>query len=111
MHFSIMNNTPIHFIFASALVAVFLFTVFKLQEEQRSKGLVIMHILFIPVLLSGMYVWTLVPFSIPLLIKSVGAMVAYWFMTRIVKNPSTMMNWVLCGAIIAVGGTLAVTMI
>ena len=111
MQFSIMNNTPIHFIFAISLFAIFLFTVFKLKEEQRPMGLKIMHILFIPVLLSGIYVWTLVPFSIPLLIKSVGATVAYWFMTRIIANPSTISNWVLCGAIMMVGGALAITMI
>lgn len=111
MHFSIMNNTPIHFLFSGALVVVFLFTVFKLKEEQRPKGLKVMNILFIPVLLSGIYVWALVPFSIPLLIKSVGALVVYWLMVRIVKNPSIVINWAMCGAILMVGGTLAITMI
>lgn len=111
MHFSFMNNTPVHFIVSIILFAVFLITVFKLKEEHRATGLRIMHILFIPVLLSGIYVWTLVPFSIPLLVKSVGATAAYWLMTRIVTNPSNMAAWAACGALMAVGGTLAVTMI
>ena len=111
MQFSLMNNTPLHFIFAGILLVAFLVTVFKLNKEERPKGLKVMHILFVPVLLSGIYVWTLVPFSLPLLVKSVGALVLYWLMVRIVRNPPLILNWALSGAIVAVGLTLAVSMI
>lgn len=115
MHFSIMNNTPAHFIPAGLLLLTFLWTVFSLkkneQKDNRSTGLLIMNLLFVCVLISGAYIWTLVPFSIPLLIKSVGGIVLYYIMTRIVKNRLIITNWVLMGVIATVGLTLAFTMI
>jgi hypothetical protein len=106
-----MNNTPIHFIFGVIMVITFLITVFKLTGSKRKIGLRLMHILFIPVFFSGVYIWTLVPFSLPLLIKSVAATIAFYFMTKIVKEPSNLTNWIVCGVLISIGGTLAITMI
>lgn len=115
MNFSIMNNTSAHFIPAGILLLTFLWTVFSIkkneQKDNRPTGLLIMHLLFVCVLLSGAYIWTLVPFSIPLLIKSVGGIVLYYFMTRIVKNRLVITNWVVMGVIATVGLTLAFTMI
>lgn len=111
MHVSLMNNTPIHFIWGVILIITFLFTVFKLTGAKRKIGLRLMHIFFIPVFFSGVYVWTLVPFSIPLLVKSVAATVVFYFMTKIVKEPSNLVNWIVCGVLVSIDGTLAITMI
>ncbi len=111
MQFSLMNNTPVHFIFGIIMVIIFIITTFKLKGPQKKLGLRAMHIVFVPVFLSGAYIWTIVPFSIPLLIKSVAASIAFFFMTKIAKDPSDLTNWVVCGTLISIGGTLAVTMI
>ncbi|SDZ74523.1 hypothetical protein SAMN05660420_00081 [Desulfuromusa kysingii] len=111
MHFAIMNNTPCHFVIASALLALFLWTTFFASESSQPKGLLAMHGLFVLVLISGCYVWTLVPFSLPLLIKSVGGIVLYGVMTQIVKNPKSVLLWSLFVAIATVGLGLAFTVI
>lgn len=111
MNFAIMNNTPCHFLIAGVLLALFLWTTFFASESSKPKGLLAMHCLFVLVLISGAYVWKLVPFSIPLLIKSVGGIVLYGVMTQIVKNPKSGLYWFLFVAIATVGLSLAFTMI
>jgi hypothetical protein len=89
MHFSIMNKTPFHFIAEGALLIIFLWATFLASDTQKSKGLIAMHFLFALVLMAGIYIWTLVPFSFPLLIKSAGGIGLYGIMIQIVKNPKS----------------------
>ena len=108
---SIMNNTPVHFLIAGVMLGLFVWAAFFTKDEQQEKAIKIMKGWFVLVLLSGCMVWTLVPFSLPLLIKSVGGVVLFWVMLQIVKNPVSKLFWGLFVAIATVGLGLAWTTI
>lgn len=106
---SIMNNTPIHFGIAGVMIGLFIWATFFAKDKEKAMN--IMKIWFVFVLLSGCYVWTLVDFSIPLLIKSVGGIALFWFLLQIVRNPKSKLFWSLAIITATVGLTLAFTMI
>ncbi|ATB69658.1 putative membrane protein [Sulfurospirillum diekertiae] len=108
---SIMNNTPVHFFLSGIMIGLFVWATFFANEEQKVKAVKIMKVWFALVLLSGCYVWTLVPFSIPLLIKSVGGIFLFWFMLQIVKDPTSKPFWGLAVLTTIVGLGLAFTVI
>ncbi len=108
---SIMNNTPIHFFLAAIMLGIFIWAAFFTKEAQKPKARKIMMYWFVLVFLSGGAVWTLVDFSIPLLIKSVGGVLLFWVMLEIVKSPVSKLFWSLFVAIATVGLGLAWTSI
>ena len=82
---SLMNNTPIHLIVGIVMICLLVFGAFFATEEQKDKVIKIMIAWFIIVLLTGVYIWTLVDFSIPLLIKSLFATIAFVIMLKLLK--------------------------
>ncbi len=108
---SIMNNSPMHFLFATVLIVLFIWATFYAKEEEKEKALKMMKICFVFVFISGCVIWTLVDFSIALLIKSVGGVALFWFLFEIFKNPRSKLFWLLAVITAIVGLTLAFTMI
>lgn len=106
-NFSIMNNTPYHFLIASVMLVVFFIAVFTKNKDLKPKLVTAMKVIFVLLVLSGCYVWLLVPFSIPLLVKSLGGIFLFWVMLQLTKNPKSTLYWVLFVATAAVGLTLA----
>ena len=111
MNFAIMNNTPFHFLIAGVVLALFLTAVFTKNEDTKNKLIQAMKILFVFVVLSGCAVWFMVPFSLPLLVKSLGGFVLFWTMLQIVKEPKNVPFWGLFVGIAGVGLFLAFFMI
>ena len=107
MHaFSIMNNTPLHFLVAGITLIVFLAAVFS--KDQLKKTLTFaLQLLFGLVLISGLYVWTLTPISWAVVVKSLGGVVLMWTMLQIIKTPSRTPYWVLFVGVAGVGLSLA----
>lgn len=108
---SIMNNSFVHFFIAGALLGLFVWATFFTKGEEQAKAVKMMKICFIFVLLSGCMIWTIVDFSIPLLIKSVGGIALFWFLLQIVKEPTSKLFWGLSVVTATVGLSLAFTMI
>lgn len=90
---SLMNNTPIHFFLVLIMLGLFFWGTFFAKEETKENILKVMKAWFVVVFFSGVYIWTIVDFSIPLLIKSVAATFAFFIMLRLVKNPFNKRLW------------------
>ena len=104
---SLMNNTPIHLIVGIVMICLLVFGAFFATEEQKDKVIKIMIAWFIIVLLTGVYIWTLVDFSIPLLIKSLFATIAFVIMLKIVKNSKNIKLWIALTGFMSVGAFMA----
>lgn len=107
MNFSIMNNTPFHFIIATITLLVFLGAVFTKDETLKKRLVLAMELLFVLVLLTGCYIWTLVPITLAVVVKSLGGIALMLTMVGLTKSPGNKLYWVLFVAIAAVGLTLA----
>lgn len=103
----IMNHTPWHFLAGSVVLALFLTAVFSKDDKRIAALRKAMYVVFALTVLSGLYVWTLVDFSWPLLIKSLGGFVLFWTMLQLIKNRTSKLYWGLFVSIAAVGLTLA----
>ncbi|RNC62968.1 MAG: hypothetical protein AWM53_01797 [Candidatus Dichloromethanomonas elyunquensis] len=103
----IMNHAPWHFLVASVLLVLFFVATFSDNQDLKTKLRKIMHVVFVFTVLTGCYVWTLVNFSLPLLIKSIGGFALFWVMIQLTKNRSNKLYWGLFVLIAAVGLTLA----
>jgi len=104
---SLMNNTPIHLIVGIVMVGLLVFGAFFAKEEQKDKVIKMMLAWFVIAFLTGTYVWTLVEFSIPLLIKSVFATIAFVIMIKIVKEPKNMKLWIALVFFMSIGAFMA----
>lgn len=107
----IMNNSPWHFIFAGIVLALFLVAVFSKNNELKAKLQKVMYVFFGLAVIAGIYIWTIVDFSLPLLVKSVGGFVLFWTMLQLIKNPKSKIFWGLFVAIAAVGLSFAFLLI
>jgi len=105
--FSIMNNTPFHFVFSALELAAFLGALLVKEDKTKERFVLAMKIVFALVLISGVVVWFLVPFSAALLVKSVGGIVLFWVMLQIVEEPQSVLYWALFIGIAVVGLGLA----
>lgn len=103
----IMNHTPWHFLVASVLLVIFFVTTFSDNQELKTKLRKIMYVVFGFTVLTGFYVWTLVDFSLPLLIKSIGGFALFWVMLQLTKDRFNKLYWGLFILIAGVGLTLA----
>ncbi|MCG1026182.1 MULTISPECIES: hypothetical protein [Dehalobacter] len=103
----IMNHTPWHFLAASVLLVLFFIATFSDDQNLKTKLRKIMYVVFGFAVLTGCYVWTLVDFSLPLLIKSIGGFALFWVMIQLTKNRFNKLYWGLFILIAAVGLTLA----
>jgi len=105
--FAIMNNTPFHFLLGGSTLLLFILNLVSTNpsyQQTLKRALVGMFML---ALASGLYVWTLVPFSLPLLTKSIGGIFLFWVMLQLIKSPSSVLFWGLLCATASVGLTLA----
>ncbi|MEX1275503.1 MAG: hypothetical protein WEE20_06195 [Bacteroidota bacterium] len=107
MNFSIMNNTPFHFIIASITLLVFLGALLVNDSKLKASLTLALKILFVLVLLSGLYILTLVPITAAVIVKSLGGLVLMWAMLELIKTPSQLLYWGLFVVVAGVGLTLA----
>lgn len=107
----IMNNSPWHFIFAGIVLVLFLIAVFSKSDELKAKIQKAMYVFFGIAVIAGFYIWTLVDFSFPLLVKTVGGFVLFWTMLQLIKNPKSKLFWVLFVVIATVGLSFAFLLI
>jgi hypothetical protein len=63
--------------------------------------------LFVLLLLSGAFIWTIVPITLAVVVKSLGGLALMLTMIELIKEPSSRLYWLLFVVIAAVGLTLA----
>jgi hypothetical protein len=106
-NFAIMNNTPTHFLVAGLTVVTFLAAVFTNNQATKDKLRTALMWLFAIVLLTGLYIWTVVPITAAVIVKSLGGLLLMWTMLQLVKQPRNSAYWILFVAVAAVGLSLA----
>lgn len=99
---SFMNNTPWHMLFAMIFMAMLIVSAVSKSPATKAKLKKAMIAVFVLIVISGFYVWTLVPFSLPLLIKTVIGFFMFAALMKIAENPKNKKAWItvaICGAI------------
>ena len=107
MEFSIMNNTPTHFILAGLSLAAFLGALLTKNEGMKKNLVLAIKALFVLLLLSGAFIWTIVPITLAVVVKSLGGLALMLTMIELIKEPGSRLYWLLFVIIAAVGLTLA----
>ena len=105
--FAIMNNTPYHFWLAVLSLGTFAVALFTSDANMKSRLRQILMVLFALQIISGIMVWTIVPFSLALLIKSVGGLFLMWLLLQLINAPSNRTYWILTVLTAVVGLWLA----
>ena len=108
---AIMNNTPFHFLAAGLTLVLAGIAAFSADEKRKAQFRLYTQIGFALVVLTGLYIWLIVPFSLPVLVKSLGGLVLFYVILRIIQEPKKPLWWILFGAIALVGLSLALFLI
>ncbi len=108
MHaFSIMNNTPAHFLLVAITLLAFMGALFARDKNLKVQLVFALKVLFGLVLLTGLYIWTLVPITWAVIVKSLGGLVLMWTMLELVKTPKRIPYWGVFVVVATIGLTLA----
>lgn len=105
--FAIMNNTPTHFIASGIGLVIFVAALLTSDDAWKQRLRTWIMIVFALQIITGLFVWTLVPFSLALLTKSLGGLVLMWLLLRLMREPSNRTFWILTVLIAVVGLALA----
>ena len=100
-------NQPPHFFGAVFTLVMFALAVFGKGQALKKTSLMLMRIGFIIMVLSGVYILFTVPFSVWVLIKSLGGFFLFYLMDAIARGKGTTVYWGLLLVTAVAGLTIA----